>query len=84
MQLGVIQRELTQERDQRTRLELLEGDLLHKLQVKENELKGLNSQMFDLEDKLKVKTDAIEKAHKVIQAMSDELQEGATLITRLE
>jgi hypothetical protein len=51
-------------------LELLEGDLLHKLQVKENDLKSTHSQLYDLEEKLRVKTEAIEKAHKVIQAMS--------------
>jgi hypothetical protein len=31
-----------------------------------------------------VKTEAIEKAHKVIQAMNEELAEGNKLITRME
>ena len=52
--------------------------------MKENELKSSKSQLHDLEDKLRVKTEAIEKAHKVIQAMNDELAEGTRLIAKLE
>jgi hypothetical protein len=44
----------------------------------------LSHTLADYEDKLRVKTEAIEKAHKVIQAMSEELGEGNKVVTRLE
>ena len=47
-------------------------------------MKSLSHTLGDYEDKLRVKTEAIEKAHKVIQAMSEELGEGNKVITRLE
>lgn len=57
---------------------------MHKLSIKESEVKSLSSAMSDYEEKIRVKTEAIEKAHKVIQAMSDELGEANKVITRLE
>ena len=47
-------------------------------------MKSLSHTLADYEDKLRVKTEAIEKAHKVIQAMSEELGEGNKVVTRLE
>jgi methyl-accepting chemotaxis protein len=62
----------------------LETDLLHKLQARECEARDARETVNEVEEKLRMKTEAIEKAHKVIQAMQGEAQEATRIINRLE
>ena len=45
---------------------MVESDLIHKLESKESENLDLRAYNEKLEDKVNVKSEAIEKAHKVI------------------
>lgn len=55
-----------EEKDRVKNLEMIEGDLIHKLETTSADLGELKKYAHDLQEKLELKTDAIEKAHKVI------------------
>jgi hypothetical protein len=65
-QVELIQRELFHEREQKAQLELIEGDLVHKLQVLEGETLHLRAQVHEQDGFLAIKTEAIEKAQRII------------------
>ena len=83
-QVGLMQRELTIERDSKAQLELIEGDLVHKLQVLEGENSHFKGQLREQDGQLAVKSEAIEKAQRIIQKLSDEMEKTTQLLCVLE
>lgn len=65
-------------------LELIEGDLIHKLETNQAEIGELKAYAGDLKEKLELKTDAIEKAHKVIQRLNEEMEKGGSMMGKIE
>ena len=61
-QVEVVKREMLEEKDRREKLEMIETDMLGKLQNREQENERIKICIGDLEDKLSYKTEAIEKA----------------------
>ena len=80
----LISRELQSEKETRGRLELLEGDLLHRLQAKERECMQMKQTVKEQEEKLALNKEAIEKAHKIIQALNAEMDRGAEVLKGVE
>lgn len=73
-QYETAQRQLFEEKERNKSIELVECDLLHKLQSKDAELNDFRSLIADLEEKVSIKSEAIEKAHKVIQRLNEEME----------
>ncbi len=61
-QVDLLKKELAEEKERKNSLEMIEGDMIHKLSIKESEIAELRSYISETEEKLQVKTEAIEKA----------------------
>lgn len=66
------------------RLELLEGDLVHKLSQRECEVAEWRSKAKAMEAETQVRGEAIEKAQRVIQKMQEEMNKGAKMVEGME
>jgi uncharacterized coiled-coil protein SlyX len=58
--------------------------LLHRLQVKEKECAQMRLRGKELEEKMQVQKEAIEKAQKVIEAMNAEMDKSSVLLRQVE
>lgn len=83
-QVEMLRRELQEEKERKARLELLEGDLIHRADAREQESEGLKRRLRDAEERLEVKTDAIEKAQKVIERLGAELDKLSNALANAE
>ena len=63
---------------------MIEGDLVHKLQSREREVQEFFVKIRDQDEKLRIKTEAIEKAQKVIQKLNEEMDKSSSIICKLE
>jgi hypothetical protein len=70
-QTEILKREVIEEREKVSRLIHMEEDMRTKVDAKDKELERLRVYNNELEDSLLVKTEAIEKAQKVIQMLND-------------
>ena len=77
----MLKKELQEERDRKNALELLESDLIHKADVKESELVEMRGYVQELEEKVMMKGDAIEKAQKVIERLNEELDKFQNVLS---
>lgn len=77
----MLKKELQEERDRKNALELLESDLIHKADVNESELVEMRGYVQELEEKVMMKGDAIEKAQKVIERLNEELDKFQNVLS---
>ncbi len=80
----MIKQDLAVEREQRVRLELIEGDLLHKLACHEQDLAEAKARGKQMELDMAVRGEAIEKAQRVIERMQEEMDKGNKVISEVE
>ncbi|CDW91377.1 UNKNOWN [Stylonychia lemnae] len=83
-QVDILRKELQEERGRKNNLEQLEGDLIFKLQQREEELHQVKSYNAELEEKVRVNSEAIEKAQKVIERLNEEMDRTAQIMQSLE
>lgn len=79
-----MKEQMAREREAKGQLELIEGDLVHRLQVKESEVLSLRGEKKEREVEITVKTEALEKAQRVIERFSEEMERHVETVQRLE
>jgi hypothetical protein len=64
---------------------MIEGDLIHKLQVRESELANIKGHTLpSLQSELALKTQTLEKAEHIVKMVNSELDSNVSIVKRLE
>lgn len=79
-QVGILKKELQEERDRKNTLEVLESDLIYKVQQKDNDFLELRSYANELEEKVHMNSEAIEKAQKIIERLNEEMERSQDIM----
>ena len=83
-EVGALKEQMHREREAKGQLEMIEGDLVHRLQVKESEVLSLRAERKQLDGEILLKTEALEKAQRVIEKFSEEMERHVETVQRLE
>ena len=83
-QMEMLKKELTEEKNRHSNLEIVETDLVHKLQEKENQLQENKDYLAQLEETNEVNLQALDKAKKIIEKLVEESRHVNEELERVE